>query len=132
MVQRVRQKILKALLLIPVLFNLSGCVYLVVGGVGALGGYIVSPDTVEGISENDTQTVWDASVDVIAIMGVIQEQQQEAGFIKAQISRAQVTITIISINDTTTKISIKARKAFLPKISLAQDIYVKIMSYLNG
>ena len=132
MVQRIRQMVLKALLIVPVLFNLSGCVYLVVGGIGALGGYIVSPDTVEGIAESDAEAVWDAAVDVISIMGVIEEQQKEAGLMKAKISRAQVTITTISINDSTTKISVKARKSFLPKISLAQDVYVKIMSYLNG
>ena len=42
---------LKKLLLVLFLsFTLctSGCVYLVVGGIGALGGYVVSPDTVEG------------------------------------------------------------------------------------
>ena len=131
MVQKLRKKVVQSVLLIPVLFNLSGCVYLVVGGIGALGGYIVSPDTIEGITENDALTVWDSTVEVISIMGLIEEQQEEAGIIEARISKTQVTITISSINETTTKVSVKARKAYLPRISTAQDVYVKIMSYVN-
>ena len=131
MVQRIRQKIINFIVLIPILFNLSGCVYLVVGGIGALGGYIVSPDTIEGITENDALTVWDSAVEVISIMGLIQEQHEEAGTIIAKINRTQVTVTISSINETTTKVSVKARKAYMPRISTAQDVYVKIMSYVN-
>src|SRR5574339_432771 len=90
LVQRIHQKIVKCLVCIPILFNLSGCVYLVVGGIGALGGYIVSPDTVEGITENDAMTVWDSAVEVVSIMGLIQEQQEEGGIIQAKMNKANV------------------------------------------
>jgi len=129
--KRLHKKFLNTLLMIPVMFNLSGCVYLVVGGIGALGGYVVSPDTIEGITENDSLTVWDSSIEVISIMGLIQEQQEEIGLIVAKINRAEVTITITAINETTTKVSVKARKAYMPRISMAQEVYVKVMSYLN-
>ena len=128
---QLRKKVLNFLLIIPILFNLSGCVYLVVGGLGALGGYIVSPDTIEGITENDSLTVWDSAIEIISIMGLIEEQQEETGTIVAAINRGKVTVTITAINETTTKVSVKARKAFMPRISMAQDVYVKIMSYLN-
>jgi len=131
LVQRIRQRIVKFLVCIPILFNLSGCVYLVVGGIGALGGYIVSPDTVEGITENDAMTVWDSAVEVVSIMGLIQEQQEEAGIIQAKINKANVTVTVVSINETTTKVTVKARKAYMPRISTAQDVYVKVMSFVN-
>lgn len=131
MVLKIRQRIVKFIVLIPILFNLSGCVYLVVGGIGALGGYIVSPDTIEGITENDALTVWDSTIEVISIMGIIEEQQEEAGIVVAKINKAEVTITVSSINETTTKVSVKARKAYMPRISIAQDVYVKVMSYVN-
>ena len=34
------------------------------GGVGAVGGYIVSPDAVEGITEHTEDEVWDAAIEV--------------------------------------------------------------------
>jgi hypothetical protein len=131
LVRKIHQRIVKLLVFLPVLFNLSGCVYLVVGGIGALGGYIVSPDTVEGITENDAMSVWDGAVEVISIMGLIQQQQEEAGIIEAKINKASVTVTISSINETTTKVSVKARRAYMPRISTAQDVYVKVMSFVN-
>lgn len=109
----------------------SGCVYMIIGGIGALGGYVVSPDTVEGVSNNEASAAWDAAVDVISIMGTISEQQQEAGIIIAHVQGAKVTVTISSINQSNIKLTVKARKSFLPKISIAQDVFVKIMTHLN-
>jgi len=111
--------------------SFSGCVYLIVGGIGAVGGYIVSPDTVEGITENDVDIVWDTADDVISIMGVIKEKKLSNGMMLADVNGAKVTVTIISLGETATKVTVKARKAYLPKITLAQDVFVKIMSRVN-
>ena len=127
----IRKKLISNILMLPILWSLSGCVYLVVGGIGALGGYIVSPDTIEGITENDALTVWDAAIEVITIMGLIEQEYEETGLIIAKINKATVTVTISSINETTTKVTVKARKAYLPRISTSQDVYVKIMSFVN-
>ena len=118
------------LLFVSVLF-LSGCIYLVIGGVGALGGYIVSPDTVEGITDKSPVEVWDTAIEVVSIMGVINERNKEESILLAQINGAKVTITIIPISEHSVKLSVKARKAFLPKIKVAQDVYVKIMANLR-
>lgn len=126
-----RFSVLKKLLMLPILFSLSGCVYLVVGGIGALGGYVVSPDTVEGITTNDDVTVWDTASEIIGIIGTVQESSEDAGIILATVEGAKVRITVQALNDTNTKISVKARKHFFPKISTAQNVFVKIMSTLN-
>lgn len=118
--------------LLPALLFQAGCVYLVIGSVGAVGGYVVSPDTVEGITTYDQVTIWDAAIDVIGIMGLIEEQSEAGGIILAKVAGSKVTITIVSINAETTKLTIKARKAFFPKITIAQDVYVKIINYLEG
>lgn len=125
------KNLLAKILMIPVLCCLNGCVYLVVGGVGALGGYVVSPDTVEGLTENDKLAVWDSAVEILSVMGTIQDQSEDAGTLVAKVSGSKITITVSSLNDTTTKLSVKSRKSFLPKISTAQDVFVKIMSDLN-
>lgn len=111
----------------------SGCIYLVVGSVGALGGYVVSPDTVEGVLDNKAQgDVWQAAVDIIGVMGIIEESNEPGGIILAKIQGTKVTITIMEISPDTVKLSVKARKAFLPKIRLSQDIYSKIVQKVNG
>jgi len=119
------------IVLIPLLISFSGCIYLVVGGIGAVGGYIVSPDTVEGITDNDTGIAWDTAIEVVSIMGLIEEENEAGGMILASVSGAKITVTLVSLNQTTTKVTVKARKAYLPRISLAQDVFVKIMSRLN-
>ncbi len=113
------------------MFSLNGCIYIIVGGIGAVGGYIVSPDTVEGLTENDVTTVWDGAVEIISIMGTIQEQNENSGALVAKINGALVTINIMTLNDSTVRVSVKARKKYMPKISVAQDVFVKLMSHLN-
>jgi hypothetical protein len=108
--------------------SLSSCVYLIVGGVGALGGYIVSPDTVEGITNNDLNSVWASVISVTGIMGIVEEQSKEAGILIGRINGCKVTITLTTINQKNVKVSVKARKAFFPKINVAQDVFVKVMT----
>lgn len=125
------KNLLVMVLVIPLLLPLSGCIYLVVGGIGAVGGYIVSPDTVEGLTENDAGAVWDTAVEVLSIMGLVKEDSEASGLILADVNEAKVTVTIVSLNQSMTKVTVKARRAFLPKISIAQDVFVKIMSDLK-
>jgi hypothetical protein len=96
-----------------------------------LGGYVVSPDTVEGITTNSETEVWDEAIEIISIMGTIMEQQEDAGLIVAKISGSKVTVKITPITDSALKLSVRARKMNLPRIGLAQDVFVKIMSQLN-
>ena len=119
------------ILLLPLLLSLTGCAYVAVAGLGAVGGYMVSPDSVEGITEYDLVTVWDTAVEIVSVMGLIEEKQEEGGVIVAKISGARVTITITSLSQSAVKLNVKARKIFLPKSDLAQDVFVKIMSHLN-
>ena len=119
------------LLLVPLFLSLSGCVYLVVGGIGAVGGYIISPDTVEGITQNDVETVWDATVEIVSIMGIVLEQNEGASTLIAKINGAKVTISALTLNSTSVKLTIKSRRYGFPNIGTAQDVFVKLMSYLN-
>ncbi len=127
----IRKSILLKLFLLPLLISLSGCIYVVVGGVGVLGGYIVSPDTVEGVVENDMISAWETAVDVVSIMGTIQEEYESSGIILAQIHRAKVIVTLTSLSDSAVKVNVKARKTLFPRISIAQDVYAKVVSRLN-
>jgi len=129
--QSIRKSLYLKIFLLPLLISLSGCIYVVVGGIGAVGGYIVSPDAVEGITENDTINVWDSAIEVISFMGTIIEEHEEGGLVISKINKATVTVNIIALNEDTTKLSVKARRFYLPKISTAQDVFLKIMNQLD-
>ena len=131
--KRLKKTVLTFCLVFLFVVPLTGCVYFVVGSVGALGGYVVSPDTVEGTLVNKNfNEVWKATVDVVSVMGVIQEQEQFSGIILADVQGTKITINISSTGQTLTNLSVKARKAFLPKIKVAQDIYIKVEKSLYG
>ena len=53
-----------SILLLLGIASFQGCIYLVIGSIGAVGGYVVSPDTVEGTIERDFEEVWQATSDV--------------------------------------------------------------------
>ncbi|MCK5581631.1 MAG: hypothetical protein KAJ18_10225 [Candidatus Omnitrophica bacterium] len=111
-------------------FSLSGCVYLVVGGVGALGGYVVSPDTVEGVVAGGSRAMlWDSAIEVISVMGIIEEKTDSGGVMIAKVNRAKVTITVSGMGGENAKLMVKARRMFIPKVKMAQDIYVKIIDH---
>ena len=126
-----RKDVIPKLMLLPLILSLTGCVYMIVGGAGALGGYVVSPDTVEGLTKSTQEEVWDSAIEIISVMGTINEELHEGGVILARVSGAKVTVTVSPVNKSTVKLTIKARKAFLPKINVAQDVFVKIMSRLS-
>ncbi len=111
--------------------GLNGCVYLVVGGAGALGGYIVSPDTVEGITGAGMSEVFDTALEVISIMGLVEDQDESGGLIKAVVNGVKVVVVVTEASSASVRLSVKARKFFFPRIFLAQDIFGKIMSRVN-
>ena len=127
-----KRKIFSFLLPLCLAVSLSGCVYLVIGGFGALGGYMISPDTVEGIlSDKEQNEVWDAAVDVVSIMGIISERSEPGGVIVAKIQNAKVRVTIFQMSKSTVRLTVKARKNLFPKSRLAQEVYVKIVNEMN-
>ncbi len=118
--------------MLPVLISLSGCVYLVVGSIGALGGYVVSPDTVEGSTLHDGQTVWEQSLEVLEIMGTIREKSEDSQIVLADVNGTRVTVSVIPMGPNQTTLRVKSRKMMFPKISISQNVYVKIMGGLPG
>jgi len=111
--------------------TLNGCVYLVIGSVGALGGYAISSDTVQGTVEKDYHEVWDAAESVVNIMGRITRQNENSGRLEAIVNNARVTIGVAQFTPKLVRLTVRARKSFFPSISTAQDVYIKIISYLG-
>ena len=126
------QKMIWTTVLSVVMFSLNGCVYLVVGGVGALGGYVVSPDTVEGtIVTKNYDEVWTTSVEILSNMGMIEEKNEFGGVITARIQGARVQVNVFRIGNRAAKLTVKSRKMMFPKIKVSQDVYVRIAGALG-
>jgi len=102
------------------------CIYVIAGGVGALGGYAVSPDTVEGEADVDYDTLWDGAQQVVSIMGTVQAKDYKMGTLEGLVSGAKVNIDLSQISANSVRLRVKARKNMLPNIKMAQDIFVKI------
>ena len=113
--------------------SLAGCVpvLLVAVSAGAVGGYAVSRDTFEGVSAKGQDEIWEASTHVLSIMGEVKDSDRKGGSVTAIVSAARVTVTIIPVSLTATKLRVKARKSIFPRIAIAQDVYTKIIHQLE-
>jgi hypothetical protein len=109
----------------------SGCIFLVVGGVGAVGGYAISRDTFEGVSSKGQEELMTSAHKVLSIMGTISDERPKDGEIVGTVYGNHVTVDVIQINLTTSKLRVKARNNIFPRIAVAQEVYTKIMNQLE-
>jgi hypothetical protein len=109
----------------------SGCVFLVVGAAGAVGGYAVSRDTFEGVSSKSQEELLASAHKVLSIMGTIINEQPKDGEIEGIVEGNHVIVQVIQVNLTTSKLRVKARKAIFPRVGIAQEVYTKIMNQLE-
>lgn len=109
----------------------SGCIFLVVGGAGAVGGYALTRDTFEGVTNKGQEELMDASHKVLSIMGTILEERTKDGEIVATVYGNHVVVDVFQLNMTTSRLRVKARKNMLPSLSVAQEVYTKIINQLE-
>ncbi len=112
-------------LIIPLL--LSGCVFLAVGAVGAVGGYAITRDTIQGDYDARYSQAWRATLDVCGIMGTVTAKEMSKGVVEAAINGAKVHVEITQLTHEAIRIKVKARKGIFPRLATAQDVFVKIV-----
>ncbi len=117
------------LFLMPfIIIGVSGCVPLIIGGtVGAVGGYAISKDTVQGETDISYDRLWDAALTVSRIRGQIKVEDRIKGYIELTAESSRVYIRLVRITEATTRLRVQARKYHFPNMNLAQDIFIKIM-----
>ncbi|MFH1269651.1 MAG: hypothetical protein ABIH75_01150, partial [Candidatus Omnitrophota bacterium] len=77
-------KKIKLFLILFLLVSISGCAPLIIGGaVGALGGYAVSKDTIQGETDRSYDSLWAAAYTVSKIRGEIKYDDKMKGYIEA-------------------------------------------------
>lgn len=128
-----KQRAMWAFIISLIVFSLNGCVYLVVGSIGAFGGYVVSPDSVEGtIVDYDYDRVWDQAFEVLSTMGMFERRDEAGGIVEARVHNAHVKVMVFRTGLDSVKVTVKARRSFMPKIKIAQEVYIKIVSAFDG
>src|SRR3989338_8181523 len=126
-----KRKIMTAVFCAGLGMTISGCVYLIVGGVAAAGGYAVSRDTIQGETARSFDEVWEAAVEIVSIMGKVDAQSYELGQLDGVVNAAKIKINVLQLTPATVRLKVKARKNIFPSIANAQNIYVKIMNRLD-
>ncbi len=113
-------------ILLAVAMGLAGCAPVLIGA-GAVGGYAASKDSVIDHFDQSPARVFAQALRVAHEMGAVTLQDEEHGRIEADLNGIKVTISVTPITDKTVQLKIKARnKFFLPKVSVAQDVYAAI------
>lgn len=130
MLARIRLNMLVVLSSVLILTS-AGCGIIVIAGLGALGGYAISPDTVEGILGYSEGELFRSASDTLSVMGMVTEQSKGTGHIVATIASVRVTVDVLPTSKSTTKLRVKARRWAFPKMAVAQDVYVKIVRKLQ-
>lgn len=106
----------------------SGCAALLLGvAAGGVGMYAASSDAIQGESVISYETLWHAAREVSRIRGTISKEDYKAGVIELDAESSKVWIRVIRLTSETTRLRVAARKFKLPNLTLAQDMFLKIM-----
>ncbi len=120
------------LLLIPLmlLVQLSGCIFLIAAGAGAVGGYAITRDTIQGEYDARQGDAYRAAVEVCGMLGTVMAKSTSAGTVEATVNSAKVTVVITQLTQEAIRIKVKARRGIFPRLGTAERVFVKIVSQL--
>jgi hypothetical protein len=122
------RKKIAILVLAVVSLACSGCAVLLIGvAAGGVGMYAASNDAIQGESVMSFETVWHAAAQVSKIRGTISKEDPKAGVIELDADSSKVWIRVTKLTSETTRLRVAARKFKLPNLTLAQDLFVKIV-----
>jgi hypothetical protein len=129
------RKKVSVFLILGLLFNFSysGCALFLIGAAGAAGGYAISKDEIEGLTDHPYDKAWAAVREVVRTEGAITAENKKLGTMEAIIGGSTVEIHMDQATSKTVRTRIKARKTkgLFPDIDLAQSIYAKMTRKLK-
>ncbi|MBL7151200.1 MAG: DUF3568 family protein [Candidatus Omnitrophica bacterium] len=119
------------LLLALSLLNLCGCIPLVVGGAGVLGGYAIGRDNITGNSDKPYNAIWRSALKAAKIKGKPTRENKEKGEIELEAEKSLVCIKLTKLTETATEIKVSARRYSLPNLKLAEEVFIKIIEEIK-
>ena len=123
-----RRKFFSLLLVLSLLINFYGCAPLIVGVVaGAVGVVAVSRDTIQGDTDKDFDRVWESAVMVARSRGTVKKEDRSSGYLHYAEYSSNIYINIVRLTHSTIRVKVSARKYHMPALTLAQDVFVKII-----
>ena len=122
-------------ILVGLIFSLvtfSGCFLFLLGGAAA-GGYAVSKDTIEGMTEKSEAKVYNAARDVMMSEGFIRIEDKTHGIIEGEVRKSKVEVDVRKMTDKTVRLQVKVRRGYnlMPHIKLANELYNKISQKID-
>jgi hypothetical protein len=104
----------------------AGCAPVLIGA-GAVGGYLISKDSIQNSFDLPASMIFEASRAVLEEEGLIKSADKDKGYLKATVQGANIVVTVKSVTRRTVSLKVQARTdLFVPKIDIAQGIYTKI------
>lgn len=119
-----------ALMGVLALAQLSGCIFLIAAGAGAVGGYAITRDTIQGDYDADQRDAYRAAVEVCGMMGTVLAKSPSLGSVEATVNNASVTVSITQLTKEAIRVKVKARRGIFPSLSNAERVFVKIVNQL--
>ncbi len=125
-----KSKLSSAVLLFFILTSAlhSGCALFLLG-TGAAGGYAISKDEIEGLTDSSYDKAWNASKQIIREEGAPTLEDRTHGKIEAVVGGSTVELNVAQVTAKTVRLRVKARKSkgLFPDIKLAQQLYTRII-----
>ena len=109
---------------------LSGCIFIVAGSVGAVGGYAITRDTIQGEYDANYSRAWKSALEVSSILGRVVTKDTTKGAIDAEVDKAKIKIEITQLTPEAIRLKVKARKGIFPRLGTAEKVFVKIVQQL--
>lgn len=104
-------------------------------GVGfipiALAATFGGKGSVEQDFETDTGRLYDVSLEVLKRIGRVSKEDKPAGLIEAQVNKADITVRLKQVSGSASRITVSARKQFLPKREIAGGVLLQISEQLK-
>lgn len=117
-------------LALSLLLAASGCAPVLIGA-GAVGGYLISKDSIQNSFDLPLAQVYQASREVLEDEGLIKQADADKGRLKAVVEGTNVVVTVKQVTRRTVSLKVQARTdLFVPKIDVAQAIYTTIADRL--
>ncbi|MFH1769001.1 MAG: hypothetical protein ABH858_07560 [Candidatus Omnitrophota bacterium] len=110
---------------------ISSCVPALIG-TGLVTGYVMGSDSAMGTLKVAYHDLWSISMKELSDRKAeIISAVESKGVIKAKVNNITVTVKISTIAKNVQKLKITSRKCLLPKLYVAQDIFVNIVKELE-
>jgi len=107
----------------------QGCAAVLIG-TGAVAGYSLSKDSIEGYDDHSFDAVWNQAVITMKQRGKLTLQDKANGKFEGEVNGVTIKGEITRVTPKTVKMKISGRKALLPKVAVAQDIFLNITETL--